>query len=141
MTLCYVMIENGWRHTHLDREEGLLDLTTAVMLRDPMDRFKSAYNYPGWHMAPGPVPPPMECIGLMDGHFAPQSWFLEGLRPDFYGDVSDMESFIKKLGLPWPTPWRNPQWADRFEKHRTPELEAAIINFYGDDYLLRKLWL
>lgn len=141
MTLCHAMIGLGWRHTHLDKEEGLLDLTTAAILRDPIERFKSAYNYPGWHMAPGPLPPPMECIGLMDGHFAPQAWFLEGINIDICRDIKDMESFTKALALPYPMPWRNPTWEDRFEQHRTPELETAIKEFYNKDYILRSILL
>lgn len=141
MSLCHAMIDQGWRHTHLDQEEGLLELTTAVMLRDPLERFISAYNYPGWHTAPGVYPSAEECIGMMDGHFAPQSWYMEGLHPDICGDIENMEEFAKALGLPYPMPLRNPTWTNIFIKQYSPELVDKIKEFYYEDYLLRSQWL
>lgn len=146
MSLAHALVEYGGHHANFKTNPELLDLTVVTMLRDPIAKFKSAYNYSGWLTEANinDVPHPMECIGMEDGHFARQSWFLEGVRPDIYGDLSaenGMEKFTKKLGLPFPLPWRNPTWEDRFEQHRTPELEKAIVDYYADDYLLRSLRL
>jgi hypothetical protein len=146
MSLTHAIVLAGGRHANFKKEPELLNLTVATILRDPIEKFKSAYNYSGWLTDTNinDVPHPMECIGLQDGHFARQAWFLEGVRPDIYGDLSaenGMEKFTKKINLPYPLPWENPAGPDRFEQHRTPELEKAIIDYYAEDYLLRSLRL
>ena len=141
IAMAWTMGERGWHHGNFKDDPTILDKTVGVLLRDPIARFISAYNYPGWVQTPGCVPHPSECLQLQDGHFAPQAWFLEGTRPDIYRDVTDIEDFAKVMGVQGHVLKKNIGLNDRFEQHRTPQLEKDIVSNYAEDYLLRSLWL
>lgn len=138
-TMAYALVDETLaHHDHFVRNPDILEEHIIVtMLRDPLERFVSAYNYPGWHQSPGAVPPPEECLGMQDGHFASQKWFLNGVQPDHIFDLTDIENCAKLLKIKFPMKWRNQQQVDRFEQHRTPELEQKIRDYYKEDYVLR----
>ncbi len=118
----------------------VLNLCVVTLLRDPVDRFISAFNYRQQNKEPelrGKETPlhVLETLEkLEDMHFKKQFWFLAGAKPNIVGRVEKMDVFERELSIKIPV--MNIQQNDWFEKHSNKDLLCAIKTYYSEDYLL-----
>lgn len=108
----------------------LNDNISVAVLRDPVSRFISAYNYLGWA---GDRTPQEVLEGPADVHFTPQAWFLPE-HVDMLYRFDDLDTFAYRIKL--RLPHNNPGTQDRFSQHETPELIRSIEQYYARDYEL-----
>ena len=96
----------GFREDNFLTNPSVLDLRVVALLRDPVARFISAYNAPGFLFDPDRLNrhPHRKAKILRhlqgeDVHFEKQSWFLANVKLDVVGRVEEMDKFEQELGI------------------------------------------
>lgn len=112
-------------------QPGTLDhRLLTVLLRDPVDRFISTYNFADWLQG---TPDHILADPDRDELYTPQRWFLAGHTPDI------IEMFPPNDFLGFHVPHLNKgQHPDRFAQHDSPALRERIREAYVQDTLLTR---
>lgn len=118
-----------------------LDLCVITLLRDPVARFISAYNYvmDNHDMFKTKVGP-LQMLNMTktrqytNGHFIKQAEVLSGIEPDIVGRVEQISIFEQKVGVELPR--CHEQKRDYFSNYENADLLRNIEAHYADDYLL-----
>lgn len=119
----------------------VLDLCVITLLRDPIARFISAYNFiMDHHNLFETKETPLQILNMTktrkysNGHFIKQAEVLSGIEPDIVGRVEQISIFEQEIGVEIPK--CNVQKCDHFSDYENEDLLCSIKAYYIDDYLL-----
>ena len=102
----------------------LNEFKLAVILRDPVDRFISIYNFVNWlEGTPDDVLDDENRYEL----YTPQTWFLAGAKPDLVIAFPPVDFMGERV------PHVNKGGQERFQPFDSPELRARIQTVFAED--------